>query len=89
MPTPWSRATKPVWTVQPTTKPLSISTMRMPALYTTSADVRPVSTAERAIGSERKRSMIPLLMSSHIPMAVVAAANTMVWAKMPGIRYSL
>ena len=47
-----------------------------------------MSTAERAIGSDRKRSMMPLLMSSHMPMAVVAAANTMVWAKMPGIRYS-
>ena len=32
--------------------------------------------------------MMPLLMSSVMPIAVVAAANTMVWAKMPGIRYS-
>ena len=32
--------------------------------------------------------MIPLLMSSHIPIAVVTAANAIVWAKMPGIRYS-
>ena len=54
----------------------------------TSAEVRPMSTAERAIGNERKRSMMPLLMSSHIPTAVVAAAKAMVWAKMPGIRYS-
>ena len=54
----------------------------------TSAVVRPVRTAERAIGSERNRSTMPLLMSSHMPMAVVAAANAMVWAKMPGIRYS-
>ncbi len=60
----------------------------MPALYTTSATDRPVNTAERAIGNERNRSTMPLLMSSHIPMAVVAAAKTMVWAKMPGIRYS-
>jgi hypothetical protein len=31
---------------------------------------------------------MPLLMSSAIPIAVVAAANTIVWAKMPGIRNS-
>jgi hypothetical protein len=52
----------------------------------TSENVRPVSTAERDIGSERNRSMIPLLMSSVMPMAVVAAAKTIVWAKIPGIR---
>ena len=38
----------------------------------TSANVRPVRTAERDIGSERNRSMIPLLTSSVMPMAVVA-----------------
>ena len=47
-----------------------------------------MSTAERAIGSDRKRSMMPLSMSSVMPMAVVAAAKTMVWAKIPGIRNS-
>ena len=46
-------------------------------------------TADRAIGSDRKRSIKPLLMSSQIPTAVVAHANTTVWAKMPGIRNSL
>jgi hypothetical protein len=30
--------------------------------------------------------MIPLLTSSVMPMAVVAAAKTIVWAKMPGMR---
>ena len=52
----------------------------------TSEKVRPVRTAERDIGSERNRSMIPLLTSSVIPIAVVAAAKTIVWAKIPGIR---
>ena len=32
--------------------------------------------------------MIPLLMSSHMPIAAVAAAKTMVWTKIPGSRYS-
>ena len=43
-------------------------------------------TAERIIGSERNRSMIPLFTSSVIPIAVVAAAKTIVWAKMPGMK---
>ena len=60
----------------------------MPALYTTSENVRPIRTADLDMGSERNRSMIPLLMSSHIPIATVAAAKTMVWTKMPGRRYS-
>ncbi len=54
----------------------------------TSETERPKSTAERAIGSERKRSMMPLLRSSVMPMAVVAEANVSVCTKMPGIRYS-
>jgi hypothetical protein len=40
------------------------------------------------MGRERKRSMIPLLRSSVMAMAVVAAAKAMVWAKIPGIRNS-
>src|SRR5437868_4417898 len=50
---------------------------------------RPLSTAPRAIGNERKRSMRPLLMSSQMPTAVVAEAKITVWAKMPGMRNSL
>ena len=51
--------------------------------------MRPLSTAERAIGSERKRSISPLLRSSAIPIAVVIEAKPSVWTKIPGIRYSL
>ncbi|MEJ7696217.1 MAG: hypothetical protein WKF78_06265 [Candidatus Limnocylindrales bacterium] len=47
-----------------------------------------MSTAGLAIGRERNRSRIPLFTSSVIPIVVVAAANTMVWAKIPGIRNS-
>ena len=47
-----------------------------------------MSTADRAIGSERNRSTMPLLMSSDMPIASFAAAKTIVWAKIPGIRYS-
>ena len=54
----------------------------------TSASVRPASTAERAIGSERKRSMSPLLRSSTRPRAVTKPPNDIVWTMIPGIRKS-
>ena len=44
----------------------------------TSANVRP-RTVERAIGSERNRSMIPFVMSSANAIAVVIDANASVW----------
>ena len=55
-------------------------------LRTRSASVRPVSTAERAIGSERKRSMSPFCKSSASPTPVVRAPNTTVCTKIPGMR---
>ena len=55
---------------------------------TTSASVRPASTAERAIGSERKRSIRPFFMSSTRPTAVSAPPKVMFWTMMPGIRKS-
>src|SRR3954454_14705871 len=74
-------------TLQPTSRPDSISTIRRPPLYTTPETVRPARTAEVGIGRERKRSMIPLLASSVMPTAVVAAVNEIVWTKTPGSRY--
>ena len=41
--------------------------------------MRPLSTAERAIGSERKRSIRPFAMSSVIAIAVVIEAKPSVW----------
>ena len=58
-------------------------------LVATSANVRPASTAERAMGSERKRSIRPLLRSSDRPIAVTKPPNAMVWAMIPGIRKSV
>ena len=57
-------------------------------LVTTSASVRPASTAERDIGSERKRSIRPLLRSSASPSAVTKPPNAIVWTMIPGIRKS-
>ena len=53
-----------------------------------SAAVRPNSTAEREIGSERKRSTTPVATSVLRPMPVISAPNTAVWTMMPGIRKS-
>lgn len=50
--------------------------------------VRPTSTAERAIGSERKRSIRPVCMSVASPIAVFIEPKTAVCTKMPGIRKS-
>ncbi len=47
---------------------------------------RPASIAERAIGSERKRSTRPDFRSSAIPIAVVVAPKIAFWTMMPGIR---
>ena len=55
-------------------------------LRTTSAEVLPASTAERAIGSAWKRSSRPLFTSAARPTAVPIAPNTAIWTKMPGIR---
>jgi hypothetical protein len=57
-------------------------------LATTSASARPASTAERAIGSERKRSITPLPMSSASPTAVPMIPKASDWTKIPPIRYS-
>ena len=54
----------------------------------TSAAVRPMSTAEWAIGSERKRSTTPAVRSSLSPIPVIRAPKIADWTMMPGIRKS-
>ena len=48
--------------------------------------MRPASTADRAIGSDRNRSMMPVFRSSASPTAVVVAPKIAFCTKMPGIR---
>ena len=48
--------------------------------------MRPVSTAERAMGREWKRSSSPLLTSVARPIAVLVAPKATVCTKMPGMR---
>src|SRR5918996_3823397 len=72
----------------PTRKPTAIISRTTKRLRTTSAHVRPASTADLAIGNERKRSTRPLARSSDRPMAVFIAPKATVWTKIPGIRKS-
>ena len=58
-------------------------------LRTRSAIVRPTSTAERAIGIDRKRSTTPRSRSSESPTAVCVARKATDWTKMPGSRKSM
>ena len=71
-------------TIRPTTTTIT-SDSRFVAM---SAIVRPASTAARAIGSERKRSISPRFRSSASPSAVAKPPKAMFWITMPGIRKS-
>ena len=76
------------WNEKPMIRPVTIRTPIDSAFVATSLSVRPASTAARAIGSERKRSMSPLRRSSERPIAVTNPPNAIVWAMIPGIRKS-
>jgi hypothetical protein len=53
------------------------------------ATLRPISTDDREIGSERNRSMMPFSTSAVMPDATTNAVKTMVCAWIPGRRNSL
>ena len=69
-------------------RPVTSSTTIDRRFVTTSDSVRPPSTAARAIGSERKRSIRPLWRSSLSPSAVTNPPKAMFWTMIPGIRKS-
>ena len=73
-------------------KPISSPTVNITTswklLVTTSPSVRPVSSAERVIGSERNRSISPFFRSSDRPSAVTKPPKTIDWTMIPGIRKS-
>ena len=73
---------------QPTASPVSAMTAMEMALSPRSATVRPISTADRDMGSDRKRSMRPFCRSSARLAPVVVLPKTTVWAKIPGSRNS-
>jgi hypothetical protein len=90
-----SSSTKPAsaspteeWIRQPTTSPVTAITTMVITLRPRSATVRPISTADRAMGSDRNRSIRPFWMSSAMLAPVIVLPNTTVWAKIPGSRNS-
>jgi hypothetical protein len=66
--------------------PIASITSSVTRLVTRSAAVRPTRTAERAIGSERKRSTTPAAISSVSPRPVVNEPNVAVITMIPGRR---
>jgi len=76
------------WIRQPTARPVSATTTMVSTLSPRSATVRPTSTADRAIGSDRNRSTRPFCRSSAMPVPVIVDPNTTVRATIPGSRNS-
>src|SRR5207245_3371594 len=72
----------------PTIKPVTDMTKIDVELKPMSLVVRPTRTAERAIGNDRNRSMIPLVMSSASPTPVKVEPKMTVWTNTPAMRYS-
>ena len=70
----------------PTAYPTASTIKIVISIRRVSATSRPVSTAERAIGIDRSRSMTPLFSSWASEMAVPKQANAAVCAMIPGIR---
>jgi hypothetical protein len=66
-------------------KPTTTITTSCARPLTMSPVVLPTRTAERAIGSDRKRSMIPFWMSVARPTPVNAELNITVCTKMPAM----
>jgi hypothetical protein len=63
-------------------------TTRCTTFVATSASVRPVSTAARDMGRDRKRSISPFFRSSESPSAVTNPPKAIDWTMIPGIRKS-
>ena len=85
---PATTSPRPVLKSKPTSSPTPSTTTSCTTFVLTSASVRPVRTAERAIGSDRKRSISPFFRSSESPSAVTKPPNAIVCTMIPGIRKS-
>ncbi|GAA2088960.1 hypothetical protein GCM10009759_11470 [Kitasatospora saccharophila] len=70
---PARNAGTPSWIRKPTRKPTPVISATTNTFRAGSAVVRPESTAERAVGSERKRSISPVRRSPAGPIAVSTA----------------
>jgi hypothetical protein len=88
-PTPATISGAPASKRKPMIKPVASRTTSESRFVATSATVRPASTDARAVGSDRKRSMRPFVMSSASPSAVAKPPNAICWTIIPGIRKSM
>ena len=88
-PTPNTTSATEAWNEKPMMMPVTTRMQTEMKFVTTSARVRPASTAGRVIGSERKRSIRPLWTSSLRPIAVTKPPNAMFWTMIPGSRNSM
>ena len=82
-------AGSPAWNRKPMIIDASTSSTAWTPRRELSLTVRPTRKAERAIGSERKRSIIPVCMSVAMPTPLPIAANTMVCTRTAGTTKSL
>jgi hypothetical protein len=73
---------------QPTTSPQPRMAASPITELSMSATLRPTSTADGAIGSDRNRSVTPFAASSSTATIVVDIPKSMVMPNMPGIRKS-
>jgi hypothetical protein len=79
-----SASTTPVCGRKPKATPTATVITAPQPMRVTSATIRPATTALRAIGRDRKRSMRPLAKSLFRPTAVCVAMNATPWTTSPG-----
>jgi hypothetical protein len=70
----------------PTPRPTATISATVSSIRAVSDRIRAMRYPERAIGSDRKRSRMPLRTSVASPAAVIADENATCWTRMPGIR---
>ena len=76
------------WVRKPTATPRAIVTSMLHEISAVSASERPTITAERGIGSERKRSYTPEAASSATPAGAFIPVHRIVVTRNPGTRKS-
>ncbi|GFJ81885.1 hypothetical protein Phou_060650 [Phytohabitans houttuyneae] len=79
-------AAGPAWKRNPMAYPTPVINARTNRFRTVSAATRPASTADRATGSARNRSIMPVARSSATATAVCEAPNAIASTHTPGSR---
>ena len=87
-PSPPTMGSRPLWNRKPTSRPTPVISTTTRMLRRVSARMRPASTANRVIGSDRNLSTMLRDRSSARPMPVWVEPKAIVCTKIPGIRKS-